>query len=343
MNITICGGGSLGHVNLGVLSSHSDVSVNLLTNHPEKWNHQITVTDVNGKIFEGKIKKISSNPLDVIPDADLILFCLPGFLIEKTLEQIKPFISLNTIVGSIVCSTGFFFFAHKVLGQDAKLFGFQRVPFIARVVNYGSSANLLGYKASVAIAVENVIDCEGFREQISRLFLTPTSLLDSFYEASLTNSNPILHTGRLYTMWHDWNGRVFNRNILFYREWTEEAAQKIIDMDVEFMKLLDVLPMNKNSIPSLLDYYESSDAKSLAIKLRSIKAFETILSPMKEVENGWVPDFESRYFTEDFPFGLKFIVDLAKKYKIDIPVIEKVYEWGMLMCCNAKKQNYIVG
>ena len=100
-------------------------------------------------------------------------------------------------------------------------------------------------------------------------------------------------------------------------------------MDDEFMMLLDKLPVEKESIPRLLDYYESYDAASLTHKISNIAAFQTITSPMKEVEGGWIPDFESRYFTEDFPYGLRFIKELAQEYNIDTPTIDKVYNWGM--------------
>ena len=50
---------------------------------------------------------------------------------------------------------------------------------------------------------------------------------------------------------------------------------------------------------------------------------------MKEVEGGWIPDFESRYFTEDFPYGLRIIKDLSTKYKVETPVIDKVDAWGL--------------
>jgi len=330
MKITICGGGSLGHVCMGVLSNQEGVEVSLLTNHPERWNRQLTVTDINGKVFQGTLAKVSSSPEDVIPDADIVFLCLPGFLIKQTLEQIKPFVNSHAVIGSIVSSTGFFFFAHEVFGEKARTFGFQRVPFIARVVEYGKTANLLGYKPAVAIACENIEDVEGFRATVERLFITKTTLLGNFYEASLTNSNPILHTGRLYSMWHDWNGEPYDRSILFYKEWDTESSEWLIRMDNEFMNLLEVLPMNKSCIPSLLDYYESHDAESLAAKLRSINAFKTIQAPMFQDEKGmWFPDFSSRYFTEDFPFGLKLIVDLARKYNVETPNIDIVYQWGM--------------
>ena len=326
MKICICGGGSLGHVCAGVMASQEGVELNILSGHPERWGNRIVVTDGNGKEYAAKISRVSSNPQEVIPGQDIILFCLPGYLIEKTLHEIKPYIGY-AVVGTVVSSTGFFFFAHDILGEKAKLFGFQRVPFISRVAEYGKTAKLLGYKSSLAAVDENVDDKEGFRKELERLFITPVTLLDSFYEVALSNSNPILHTGRLYTMFHGRENEVFDHNILFYKEWTDEASQMLIDMDAEFFQLLDKL--NVHSLPTLLDYYESTDASSLTQKIKSIPAFQTITSPMKQVEGGWVVDFESRYFTEDFPFGLRWIKDLAIKNDIHTPMIEKVYYWGM--------------
>ena len=48
---------------------------------------------------------------------------------------------------------------------------------------------------------------------------------------------------------------------------------------------------------------------------------------MQPVAGGWKVDFSSRYFTEDFPFGLRWIKELAQKHKIMTPTIDKVYAW----------------
>ena len=210
------------------------------------------------------------------------------------------------------------------------MWGFQRVPFIARTEEYGHSAHLLGYKSAHNIAVERCDDKEGFRALIESLFDAPVTLLSNYYEASLTNSNPLLHTSRLYTMFGGENeGRVFPRMILFYEEWTVEAAQLLIDMDEEFFTILRYLPVSEGYLPRILDYYESHDAESLARKLSSIQGFKGITSPMRETTEGWVPDFASRYFTEDFPYGLRYIWELAHQLNVDVPCIDKVYNWGV--------------
>ena len=314
----------MGHVCAGVLSTQKDVELNLLSGHPERWGHTVTVTDGEGKVFEGHLQRVSNRPEEVAAGCDIILLCLPGYLIEETLRSLKPYIG-HAAVGSVVSSTGFFFFAHDILGQGARLFGFRRVPYISRVTDYGRSARLLGYKSELEAVIEGFDDSESFRQTLGRLFLTPVRLLDNFYEVSLSNSNPILHTGRLYSMFHGREQELFDHNILFYREWTDDASQTLIDMDAEFFRLLDA--MDIRTIQPLLEYYESNDAASLTRKISSIPAFQTITSPMRQVEGGWQVDFTSRYFTEDFPFGLRWIKQLADERHIDTPLIDKIYHW----------------
>lgn len=53
---------------------------------------------------------------------------------------------------------------------------------------------------------------------------------------------------------------------------------------------------------------------------------------MRLVSDGWVPDFRSRYFREDFPYGLFFIYNLMLELEIECPVIAKVYNWGNSVC-----------
>jgi len=328
MKICICGGGNLGHVCAGFLANRGH-QVSILTTKPERWNSEIEIAAPDG-IFTGIISLISSDPKEVIPQAEMVLICLPGYAIHDELVKIKPFLSKETIVGSVVSSTGFFFEAFKVLPSDIPLFGFQRVPFISRIIDYGKMAELKGYKDSLHVAIENTPEKEPIRAELEELFEKPVSIADSYYEVSLSNSNPLLHPARLYTMWKDWlPGIVYPRNPQFYAEWTIEASELLIQMDDEFQHLLKALGLKPGCIPTILDYYESTDAASLTQKLHDIKAFQGIPSPMKEVEGGWIPDFSSRYFTEDFPYGMRFIVETAHEQGVAIPTIEKAYQWGL--------------
>ena len=48
---------------------------------------------------------------------------------------------------------------------------------------------------------------------------------------------------------------------------------------------------------------------------------------MKQVEGGWIPDFKSRYFTADFPYGLAIIEELADVLGYDAPNIKNTMDW----------------
>lgn len=132
-------------------------------------------------------------------------------------------------------------------------------------------------------------------------------------------------------MWKDWKpGMSFERNPEFYCDWTIEAAELLIAMDEEFQSLLKKIGLKEDAIPPILQYYESTDAESLTRKLHSIPAFKGILSPMVVNQFGkYEPDFSSRYFTEDFPYGLRWIVETGYNHSYKMVLLEKVFIWGM--------------
>lgn len=346
--LCICGGGNLGHVIAGFVAAQQDMEVSLLTNRPEAWSQELVITDVNGNghpstvhrppspfltspssIFRGRLKAVSSAAEEVIANADMVLLCLPGFAIHDELLKIRPWLKAGACVGSVVASTGFFFEAFSLLSKDTPLFGFQRVPFIARTTQYGKAADLKGYRKELFVAIEQTTEKEMLRQQLERMLKTPIHLLKSHYEVSLTNSNPLLHPSRLYSLWKDWKpGLVYDTVPAFYYDWTDEASEYLIAMDNEFQQLLKVLPVSPGSIPPLLTYYESSDIPSLTRKIRSIPAFAGMMAPMKPCDGGFVPDFSNRYFTEDFPYGLAIINKVMHEKGIPCPTIDRILEWG---------------
>lgn len=329
MRICICGGGNLGHVVAGFIAAQKQHEVCLLTRQPERWQQELTIETPDHGQLKGKLNGIYDDPHRAVADADIVLLCLPGFSIREVLLQIRPHLQPLTAVGTVVSSTGFFFEAMQLLPASNPLFGFQRVPFISRTIEYGRRARLSGYKSMLHLAIERCKQPEPLRHSLEEMLRTPITLLSSYYEVSLSNSNPLLHPARIYSMWKDWHeGVVYPSIPLFYEEWTEEASRLYIAMDQELQSLLKTLPVRKGSIPTVLDYYESSDAPSLTRKLQSIEAFKGIPAPMRPVGDGYVPDLQSRYFTEDFPYGLAIVARLTEEHHIAAPTIDRICQWG---------------
>jgi len=188
-NVCLCGGGSLSHVVAGWLAREG-YGVSVFTRSPERWDRNLTIHTPEGG-FTVPLKAVSADPAEVIADADVVLLTVPGYGNRDILTAIKPWLKKGCFVGGVFCSSGFFFEAMEMLPETVKLWGFQRVPFISRVDEYGHSAYLLGYRPEFRIAVERAVeeDKEAFRLWVEKAFGSKTVLLNNYLEASITNSN----------------------------------------------------------------------------------------------------------------------------------------------------------
>jgi hypothetical protein len=336
-SICICGGGSLGHVIAAVLSNKGYV-VNLWTGHPGKWQSEIAISDLNGKTFKGALHVVSNRPEETVAVSDVILLCVPGFMIEQMLCEAKPYVRPGMLIGSVVCSNGFFWIARHILGTAAGLFGFQRVPYICRITEYGKSAVIKGYKSKLKIAGCPNTPVDVLAGMFSQVFETPTYVLSHYLEATLTNSNPLLHPARIFGMLSRETTDSFDKEFLFYEEWDDYSSDVLIHCDNEFQQIIEKLPVNRKEISGILEYYESTDAASLTRKIRSITAFKGINMGVIRESGTYRIDYSNRYFTEDIPFGLLIIKSIAVVMKLETPCIDKILLWMQ----NKMQKEYLV-
>ena len=151
--------------------------------------------------------------------------------------------------------------------------------------------------------------------------------LSSFLTLAFSNSNPLLHPSRLVVLFKDWRHKIFPDNPPFYGEWTDESSELYISADSEMRKVMSRYPIDmQRDYESVLDHYGVKTARELTVKIRSIPPFRTILSPMLQTADGWVPDFSSRYFTEDVQFGLEEMLRFADKAGVSMPTMQALYD-----------------
>ena len=124
-------------------------------------------------------------------------------------------------------------------------------------------------------------------------------------------------------------GVVYDSVPLFYEEWNDASSELLIACDEEVQQICRALPeFELQYVKSLRIHYESPTAQAMTKKISSIPAFQGLTSPMREAAPGqWVPDFSSRYFKADFPYGLKAIKDIAVLADVPVPTIDEVYAW----------------
>lgn len=326
--ICIIGGGNIGTL-LAAEFAAKDYAVCVYTSQFSIWNGTLQVfSPEEDLVLNASGIEATDNLSYAVSNAQQIWVTLPSFMFPKIAEELYPIVSPGQI---IFCSpgAGAEFYFRPMIEKGCTLCGLQRVHSISRLKERGKSVYMLGRKDQVYVAVipkHNGALCCGL---VTQQLNMPCFLLENYLAITLTPSNPILHTARLYSMFIDFSpGVVYDHNILFYEEWSDFSSDILLKCDAELQTICRALPeLDLHSVKSLKEHYESNTVSQMTKKIRNIKAFKGILSPMSETPNGWVPDFNDRYFVADFAFGLKIIRDIARVLRILSPSLDAVWNW----------------
>lgn len=333
MKITVIGGGNIGTLMAAEMAAKGH-EVTIFSSRPDEWTQNIEVfTADDKKILTAAVFCVTSDLTAAVCDAEIIWVTQPAQALQKLGTQLESCVSAGQMIGVVPGSGGVEFAFKGLLDKGCVLFGLQRVHSIARLKEYGRAVYMLGRKKDLQLGSIPAGAAVKISSIVEEIFDMPCIPLPNYLCVTLTPSNPILHTTRLYSMFHDYKvGIRFEKNFLFYEEWTDEASRMLIACDKELQDLCRVIPMDLKSVKSLRVHYESATAEAMTAKIRGIEAFKGLTSPMKETSEGWVPDFESRYFVADFSYGLKIIKDVARLFDVETPHIDEVWNWYEELC-----------
>ena len=325
MNICIIGGGNMGTALAAYFyESYNDVVI--YSKNAEKFCRSIEAIDI---ISDEKIiaEVFATNDLSkAVSTADIICITYPSFMLQEIFDDIAPLLRADTIVGVIPGTGGVEFFSKPL--KNNTVFGLDRVPCVARIKEYGKAV-YHSKKKSVRVAALPSSQTQKVCEVLNDMLDFEFSPLNNYLTLTFTPSNPTLHTSRTYTMFKDYvNGDFYDRKFLFYKEWTMDASEMLHGMDMEIHDTCDALDgIDLSGVIPILTHYESETPKQMTDKIRSIKSLSQIVSPMKEVDGGFIPDFSSRFFIEDFPYGLMILKGFAQIAGIKTPNMDKVIRW----------------
>lgn len=329
MNITLIGGGNVGTLMAAELANQGYM-VTVYTSKAEYWKNQIEVFDAKDHfLLKGNIYSITTNIKQAVTSADILFITVPAQLFIRVSQNLFPYVKKGQYIGIIPGSGGAEFAFKSLVDKGCILFGLQRVHSIARIKEYGKSVYMLGRKKKLEVGTIPCGQSAEIAAMLEKMFGIVCEALPNYLAVTLTPSNPILHTVRLYTMFKNFHqGITYDKNELFYEKWDDEASEMLILCDAELQSLCDRIPLELKTVKSLCEYYESYTSQDMTAKIRGIEAFKGILSPMKQIEkNRWVPDFESRYFLADFSYGLKVIKELCDLFMVENREITKVWKW----------------
>ena len=319
MNVCVYGGGNIAHSLAAKISQTQPVTV--ITRQPANWARRLSV-EQGGKDSQSRFDVCATEDARAVSTAELIFVALPQFAIEETLDRIVPHLNEGSTVAFVPGPARIVRYVELLASRRVNVVGFQRVPYISRITAYGRAVKVSDNRDVCRIVVSDSSLTSVWDELCSRWFGGRTEYLSSFLALAFSNSNPLLHPSRLVVLFKDWRHKTFPCNPPFYGEWTDESSELYIKADNEMREVMSHYPVDmQKDYESVLDHYGVKTAHELTAKLRSIPSFRTILSPMLQTADGWVPDFSSRYFTEDVQFGLAEMLRFADKAEVRVPTM----------------------
>lgn len=328
MKITVVGGGNVGTLVAGEFTKKGN-EVTIYTRDKSKWSDKITVLDRDtDSEYTYTPYKITEDIKEAVSEAEIVFVTMPAMAIKKFILSCQEYIRPNTWVGFYPGTGGIEFICSELIKKGCVIFGTQRISSVIRLKKYGEYVITSGKRKELFLGTipQNMVNVVS--DKMSELLDIKINALPNYLNVTLIPSNPILHPSRLYSIFKDYEKNMVYENVpMFYENWNDDSSKCLISCDEELHKILDVIKMDTSYIRPLLEHYESTDYKSLTKKICSINSFKGITTPSLKVDGGYIPDFNDRYFTADFPYGLIIIKAFGLICNIMTPNIDKIILW----------------
>ena len=243
MRITIVGGGNIG-TQFAVHCAEKGHEVTVFTSRPERFSRHLTIEDRDGKILhKGAISGATDDPRAAFADADMIMITMPPTMMIPLSEIIYDNTDSHTMIGFVPGNGGFELVFKNCIDRGNIVFGIDRVPAIARIIERGKKVCCSGYKDALYIGALPSEQTEVCAALIESIFDIPCIRLPGFMALTLTPSNPILHTARLRTIFKDYRpGVTYDSLPLFYEDWDDESSALLLACDDEIQAICKALP-----------------------------------------------------------------------------------------------------
>lgn len=329
MRVTIVGGGNVG-TQFAVHCASKGMETIVFSSKAEEFQKKLEISDENGNItLTAEIAGATFDCEKAFSKADLIFITTPAFCALDIFEKVAPYVKKGAYIGLIPGTGGMECVFKPCLDKGCVLFGLQRVPSVARLVKYGQRVCAVGYRNQLHVASLPGTEASKCAKLVEDIFDIPCAILPNYLNITLTPSNPILHTTRLYSIFRDYcQGKSYDSVPLFYEGWDNQSSAILLSCDDEVQKIKSALiNFDLSGVRSLKEHYESQTEQQLTDKIRSIQGFKGLTTPSKQIDGKYYPDFSSRYFVADFSYGLEILKQIAEFAGIETPNINKVMQW----------------
>ena len=321
MKATIVGAGNMGLAMTAYMAINRKAEITLFTGKSIESLYLNTAEQ--GKLECADGFTVTSDPKTAFSSADVIFVTYPAFLRRKFIEEN---IKADAYLGFVPGYGGAEYVCTEMLNRGVNIFGFQRVPYVARagLDERGMTAAILSKKTELFVGAIPASKTDSIANIVEQLLDIPVKKLREYLSITLAPSNPLLHITGLYNVFKDYkSGQEYSGSMQFYEEWNDDTSRLLFQYDEELQEICSHLdPLDMSEVVPLPVYYESPTPEAMTRKLKSIASFKKVMVPLQKGEEGVVPDLSSRMFVEDYPFGVCIIKDFALLLGVKTPTVD---------------------
>jgi len=350
--ITVCGGGNGAHALVGTLLLRDQTTHIRLYLPLEDERRRFAKVPSSHSSFEmraaGEVYSVASDRIHVTGDPEeaarssIIMMVVPAFAHGTILSQLAPHLSKGSTIAALPARSGLEYQAQDILSKVGQngcvLLGFQTLPWACRTGEFGHSVTIHGTKNRVGAACLPAKEIGEKARVFSTLLDMDVIPYQSMLELSLANTGQLIHPGIMYSVFAERLGEVFpseNEVPFFYTSVDEVAAKVLSQMSDEILNIKKVVEerLAGFKMPGVVHLSqwlngaygeEILDTSSLAKQFQTNRGYQTFKVPVKKASDGYLVDVNTRYLTEDIPFGLLVTKGIASVVGVETPMIDKV-------------------
>lgn len=322
--IAVLGGGNGGHAMAADLSLKG---YNVFLCEAPEFSEKIATTierqaieyiDAWGTKRKVDIAKVTTDFEEAIKGAKYIMMCLPAIGSTIFLQSIMPYLENGQTIIKWSGNFSALSFANIMkkngLKKDITFAEGHTLPWGCRLVAPGT-VEVMVWVVKILFSVFPANKTDTIIKDIEKMY--PVVKAENVLSTTLNNLNPVVHpVGTIMNAgWIDTIGEDFH----FYRDGNTYSISKGIKAVYEEFDLVA-----KAIGVSMIEYPEEDFWKKSAIMSTFSRAMFD-----KEAATGKISgpsSVKSRYITEDLPYGLVPVSNLARKFNVKTPVIDSVIE-----------------
>eukprot|EP00471_Norrisiella_sphaerica_P013696 CAMPEP_0184503992 /NCGR_PEP_ID=MMETSP0113_2-20130426/52223_1 /TAXON_ID=91329 /ORGANISM="Norrisiella sphaerica, Strain BC52" /LENGTH=726 /DNA_ID=CAMNT_0026893597 /DNA_START=455 /DNA_END=2635 /DNA_ORIENTATION=+ len=251
-------------------------------------------------------------------------------------------------LGAMPGQPGFDVAARSILGERLSnnyiLFSAITLPWACRIKDgcYGTFVNICGVKDELALAVyPNTALIRSTTLPLLQMLIGEHPRLHfdaNMLSISLMSLSSIYHPVIIYGAFRNWDNKTpFKECPLFYQgidEFTADKLQACCDelLDIKNVlehKGIDLSHVRRVKKGFFLDHYpsQSTDTSTFRSTITTNRSYEGMKHAMIKTEQGYIPNFQIRYLTEDVPCGLVYLRAIAEFAGVKTPNIDEVLNY----------------